>query len=64
MTTEGGDGSTLWKIRGERLVDDSRRLRLSIASVELPDGVQFEQYVLRISKAAMVPCSTTGDSMC
>lgn len=45
---------TLWKIHGERVVDDSRRLRLSVASVELPDGVQFEQYVLRMPKAAMM----------
>jgi 8-oxo-dGTP pyrophosphatase MutT (NUDIX family) len=35
-------------------VDDTRRLRLSIASVELPDGVKFEQYVLRMPKAAMM----------
>lgn len=42
-----------WTIHGERLVDDTRRLRLSIASVELPDGVQFEQYVLRMPAAAM-----------
>ncbi|WP_263251655.1 NUDIX hydrolase [Saccharopolyspora rosea] len=44
---------TTWTIHGERLVDDSRRLKLSIASVELPDGVTFEQYVLRMPKAAM-----------
>lgn len=46
--------ATRWTIHGERVVDDSRRLRLSIASVELPDGVRFEQYVLRIPKAAMM----------
>ncbi|HEV2783868.1 MAG TPA: NUDIX hydrolase [Actinophytocola sp.] len=45
---------TRWTIHGERLVDDTRRLRLSIASVELPDGVTFEQYVLRVPKAAMM----------
>jgi hypothetical protein len=28
---------------GERLVDDTRRDRVSIASVELPGGVKFEQ---------------------
>ena len=32
----------------------NRRLRLSIADVELPDGVQFEQYVLRLPKAAVM----------
>lgn len=45
---------TRWTIHGEQLVDDTRRLRLSIASVELPDGVHFEQYVLRMPKAAMM----------
>ncbi|MGH3989116.1 MAG: NUDIX hydrolase [Pseudonocardiaceae bacterium] len=52
----GDDGRpepTRWTIHGERLVDDTRRLRLSIAQVELPDGVRFEQYVLRMPKAAM-----------
>jgi 8-oxo-dGDP phosphatase len=46
--------ATRWTIHGERVVDDSRRARLSIASVELPDGVRFEQYVLRMPKAAMM----------
>jgi 8-oxo-dGTP pyrophosphatase MutT (NUDIX family) len=45
---------SVWNILGERVVDDTRRLRLSIADVQLPDGVRFEQYVLRIPKAAMV----------
>lgn len=49
-----GQEPTRWTIHGERLVDDTRRLRLSIASVELPDGVTFEQYVLRMPKAAMM----------
>jgi 8-oxo-dGTP pyrophosphatase MutT (NUDIX family) len=44
---------TRWIIHDERLVDDTRRVRLSIAQVELPDGVRFEQYVLRMPKAAM-----------
>jgi 8-oxo-dGTP pyrophosphatase MutT (NUDIX family) len=42
-----------WTIHGEREIDATRRLRLSIAEVELPDGVRFEQYVLRIPAAAM-----------
>lgn len=54
MTADDGTESTLWKIHGEQLIDDTRRLRLSIASVELPDGVRFEQYVLRMPKAAMM----------
>jgi 8-oxo-dGTP pyrophosphatase MutT (NUDIX family) len=43
-----------WTIHGERVVDDSRRAVLSIADVELPDGVRFEQYVLRVPAAAIV----------
>jgi 8-oxo-dGTP pyrophosphatase MutT (NUDIX family) len=43
-----------WTIHGERIIDDSRRAVLSIADVELPDGVRFEQYVLRVPSAAMV----------
>jgi 8-oxo-dGTP pyrophosphatase MutT (NUDIX family) len=46
--------ATQWTIHGERVVDETRRLRLSIAEVELPDGVKFEQYVLRIPPAAMM----------
>ena len=49
----GDDGRpepTRWTLHEERLVDDTRRLRLSIAHVELPDGVHFEQYVLRMPR--------------
>ncbi len=46
--------ATLWKIQGERVLDDSRRGRLSIVEVELPDGVTFEQYVLKLRKGAIV----------
>jgi 8-oxo-dGTP pyrophosphatase MutT (NUDIX family) len=49
-----GEQKTRWTVHGERMVDDTRRLKLSIASVELPDGVRFEQYMLRMPKAAMV----------
>ncbi|MCR3721520.1 ADP-ribose pyrophosphatase YjhB, NUDIX family [Prauserella flava] len=49
-----GNGLTQWTIHGERLVDDTRKLKLSIASVELPDGVTFEQYVLRLPTASMM----------
>jgi ADP-ribose pyrophosphatase len=47
-------GLTRWTIHGERVVDESRRARLSIAEVELPDGVRFEQYVLRAPRSAMM----------
>lgn len=46
-------GRTRWTIHGERVVDGSRRARLSIADVELPDGVRFEQYVIRAPQSAM-----------
>lgn len=42
-----------WTIHGERVIDDSRKTKLHIAAVELPDGIHFEQYVLRCPKAAM-----------
>lgn len=44
---------TQWTIHGERVVDDTRRMKVSIASVQLPDGVEFEQYVFRMPPAAM-----------
>jgi 8-oxo-dGDP phosphatase len=44
---------TRWTIHGERLVDDNPHLRLSVASVELPDGTCFDQYVLRMRRCAM-----------
>ena len=44
--------STLWKIYGERLVDENPFIRLSIASVGLPDGTEFEQYVMRMRRTA------------
>ncbi len=43
----------MWKILGERLVDDTRKFVVNIADVELPDGTRFEQWVLRMPKAAM-----------
>jgi 8-oxo-dGTP pyrophosphatase MutT (NUDIX family) len=46
-------GHTRWTIRGERLVDENPHIRLSVASVELPDGTTFEQYVMRMRKCAM-----------
>ena len=43
---------TQWKIFGERLVDENPFIRLSIASVGLPDGTEFEQYVMRMRRTA------------
>jgi hypothetical protein len=53
LSDDGRREPTLWTIHGERVIDDTRKLRLSIAQVELPDGVHFEQYVLRMPKAAI-----------
>jgi 8-oxo-dGDP phosphatase len=46
--------STKWIIHDEWDVDRAGRGRLTRASVELPDGVSFEQYVLRLPAAAVV----------
>jgi ADP-ribose pyrophosphatase len=54
VTEERATELTRWTIHGERVVDDARRAKLSIAEVELPDGVRFEQYVLRVPRAAMM----------
>lgn len=48
------DRDTQWIIHGERVIDDSRKTVWSIASVELPNGVEFEQYVVRSPAAAMM----------
>lgn len=54
----------MWTIHDEWLVDDTRRLNLRLAHVELPDGVHFEQYVLRMPKAAVaVPIDDTGENV-
>src|SRR6266699_4629307 len=48
------DGTrTKWIIHGERIVDQNPHIRLSIASVQLPDGRKFDQYVMRMRRAAM-----------
>ncbi len=54
MTGDEATELTRWIIHGERVVDDTRRARLSVADVELPDGVRFEQYVIRAPRSAMV----------
>lgn len=60
---DGGAGSlgpvtngaerTRWKIRSDRLVDETPQVRLSIASLELASGLTFEQYVMRLPRCAM-----------
>jgi 8-oxo-dGTP pyrophosphatase MutT (NUDIX family) len=55
MTAVPGEAAerSQWIIHDEWVVDDKRRLDLRLAHIELPDGVQFEQYVLRMPKAAI-----------
>jgi 8-oxo-dGTP pyrophosphatase MutT (NUDIX family) len=50
--TDSESEPTKWKIFGERLVDENPFIRLSIASVGLPDGTDFEQYVIRMRRTA------------
>ena len=50
--TDSESEPTKWKIFGERLVDENLFIRLSIASVGLPDGTEFEQYVIRMRRTA------------
>jgi 8-oxo-dGTP pyrophosphatase MutT (NUDIX family) len=40
-------------IHGERLVDDTPHIRVSMADVELPNHVRFTQYVFRMRRCAM-----------
>jgi 8-oxo-dGDP phosphatase len=42
-----------WVVHCERLVDDTSHVRVSLADVELPDGVRFTQYVFRMRRCAM-----------
>lgn len=53
MTQEISAERTKWKIHGERVVDENPHVKLSIASVELPNGVNFEQYVFRMRRCVM-----------
>ena len=48
-----GEERSRWKVHSDRVVDQNPHLRLSIASVELPDGTRFEQYVARMPRCAM-----------
>jgi len=51
-----------WVIHGERLVDDTPHIRVSLADVELPNHVRFTQYVFRMRRCAMtVVLDDAGD---
>lgn len=43
----------LWLTHGERLVDENPHIRLSVATVELPERTVFDQYLMRVRRAAM-----------
>lgn len=53
MTDETSLERTRWVIHGEQLIDDNPHVRVSMASVELPNGVEFDQYVFRMRRCAM-----------
>ncbi len=40
-------------VHGERVVDETPHIRLSLADVELPDGVRFTQYVFKMRRCAI-----------
>ncbi|MFC4048270.1 NUDIX hydrolase [Actinomadura syzygii] len=53
MTRESHSERTKWVVHGERLVDENPHIRVSIANVELPNGVVFDQYVFRVPRCVM-----------
>ena len=55
---------THWIIHGERVINDTRRLRLSIARVELPDGAHLEHYVLRTPGTAITVLLDDAEERC
>jgi 8-oxo-dGTP pyrophosphatase MutT (NUDIX family) len=51
-----------WIVHGERLVDDTPHVRVSLTDVELPNHVRFTQYVFRMRRVAVtVVLDDTGD---
>jgi 8-oxo-dGTP pyrophosphatase MutT (NUDIX family) len=54
VAADTGAESARWVIHGERIVDDSPHIRVSLADVELPDGTQFTQYVFRMRRCVTV----------
>lgn len=42
-----------WVVHGERLVDDTPHIRVSMADVELPNHVRFSQYVFRMRRCVI-----------
>ena len=52
----------VWITHGERLVDDTRRLRLSVAQVELPDGVRKE-HIPGLLTGRATPTAAAGQAI-
>jgi len=50
---EGTNHARQWVIHGERLVDDTPHVRVSLADVELPNHVRFTQYVFRMRRVVV-----------
>jgi 8-oxo-dGTP pyrophosphatase MutT (NUDIX family) len=42
-----------WLVRGERLVDDTSHVRISLADVEIPGHARFTQYVFRMRRVVV-----------
>jgi 8-oxo-dGTP pyrophosphatase MutT (NUDIX family) len=42
-----------WLVHGERLVDDTPHVRVSLADVEIPGHARFSQYVFRMRRVAV-----------
>jgi 8-oxo-dGTP pyrophosphatase MutT (NUDIX family) len=42
-----------WLVHGERLVDDTPYVRISLADVEIPGHARFTQYVFRMRRTAV-----------
>ena len=59
-----GQERSRWKVRGDRVIDENRLMRLSQASVELPDGTRFDQYVMRFAPGAMTVVLDEARSGC
>ena len=59
-----GEKQARWTIHADRVVDENPHIRLSVASVELPDGTMFDQYVMRLPRCAMtVVLDDAGERM-
>lgn len=48
-----GRGRSQWTVLADHLIGEHAYERLSVASIEQPDGFRFEQYVLRMPRGAM-----------